>query len=35
MLQAWAWKESLDFGYPVEGSLSLIPPVTEKTRFVN
>jgi peptide/nickel transport system substrate-binding protein len=35
LLQLWAWKDTLDFGYPVEASLSLIPPVTEKTRFTN
>ncbi len=32
-LQLWAWKETLDIGYPVQGSLNLSPPVTEKTRF--
>ena len=32
-LQLWAWKDSLDLGYEVQGSLNLSPPVTEKTRF--
>ena len=32
-LQLWAWKDTLDFGYEVQGSLNLSPPVTEKTRF--
>lgn len=32
-LVMWAWKDSLDFGYPMVGSLNLMPHVTEKTRF--
>ena len=32
-LQLWAWKDTLDLGYDVQGSLKLSPPVTEKTRF--
>src|SRR5437773_2511797 len=32
-LQLWAWKDTLDSGYEVLGSLNLSPPVTEKTRF--
>jgi peptide/nickel transport system substrate-binding protein len=32
-LQLWAWKDTLDLGYPVKGSLNLSPPITEKTRF--
>ena len=32
-LQLWAWKDTLDLGYDVQGSLNLSPPVTEKTRF--
>jgi len=32
-LQLWAWKDTLDLGYEVQGSLNLSPPVTEKTRF--
>ena len=32
-LQLWAWKDSLDLGYDVQGSLMLSPPVTEKARF--
>jgi peptide/nickel transport system substrate-binding protein len=32
-LQLWAWKENLDLGYELAGSLNLSPPVTEKTRF--
>ena len=32
-LQLWAWKDTLDIGYKVQGSLNLSPPVTEKTRF--
>jgi peptide/nickel transport system substrate-binding protein len=34
-LQLWAWKDNLDLGYDLKGSLNLAPPVTEKTRFVN
>jgi peptide/nickel transport system substrate-binding protein len=32
-LQLWAWKDSLDLGYDVQGSLMLSPPVTEKAHF--
>jgi peptide/nickel transport system substrate-binding protein len=32
-LVMWAWKDSLDFGARMEGSLNLVPHVTEKTRF--
>jgi peptide/nickel transport system substrate-binding protein len=32
-LQLWAWKDTLDLGYDLQGSLNLSPPVTEKTRF--
>ena len=32
-LQLWAWKDTLDLGYELQGSLNLSPPVTEKTRF--
>lgn len=32
-LQLWAWKDTLDLGYELNGSLNLSPPVTEKTRF--
>jgi peptide/nickel transport system substrate-binding protein len=32
-LQLWAWKDSLDLGVEVEGSLNLSPPVTELARF--
>ena len=32
-LQLWAWKDSLDLGYELTGSLNLSPPITEKTRF--
>jgi peptide/nickel transport system substrate-binding protein len=32
-LVMWAWKDSLDFGYEMKGSLNLVPHVTEKTRF--
>jgi peptide/nickel transport system substrate-binding protein len=34
-LQLWAWKDNLDLGYELKGSLNLAPPVTEKTHFVN
>ncbi len=33
LLQLWAWKDSLDFGYDPKGSLNLSPPITENTRF--
>jgi peptide/nickel transport system substrate-binding protein len=29
----WAWKDSLDLGYEMKGSLNLMPHVTEKARF--
>jgi peptide/nickel transport system substrate-binding protein len=32
-LQLWAWKDSLDLGYDLKGSLNLAPPITEKTHF--
>lgn len=32
-LQLWAWKDSLDLGVDVEGSLNLSPPVTEQAQF--
>ena len=32
-LQLWAWKDSLDLGVEVNGSLNLSPPVTEQARF--
>ena len=32
-LQLWAWKDTLDLGYDLKGSLNLAPPVTEKTHF--
>ena len=32
-LQLWAWKDTLDLGYELQGSLNLSPPITEKTRF--
>lgn len=32
-LVMWAWKDSLDFGDEMKGSLNLAPHVTEKTRF--
>src|SRR5262249_61180385 len=32
-LQVWAWKDSLDLGYELKGSLNLSPPIIEKTRF--
>ncbi|WP_163264794.1 ABC transporter substrate-binding protein [Chelativorans alearense] len=33
-LQLWAWKDTLDLGVEVNGSLNLSPPVTEAARFV-
>lgn len=33
MLMLWAFKDSLDLGYELKGSLNLGPPVTEQTRF--
>ena len=32
-LQLWAWKDTLDLGYPIKGALNLSPPITEKTHF--
>jgi peptide/nickel transport system substrate-binding protein len=32
-LQVWAWKDNLDLGYELKGSLNLSPPIIEKTRF--
>ncbi|MFI4997507.1 MAG: polyamine ABC transporter substrate-binding protein, partial [Hyphomicrobiales bacterium] len=32
-LVMWAWKDSLDLGYEMKGSLNLMPQLTEKTRF--
>jgi peptide/nickel transport system substrate-binding protein len=32
-LVVWAWKDALDFGYPMKGSLNLMPHLTEKARF--
>lgn len=34
-LQLWAWKDSLDLGTEVEGSLNLSPPVTEQAQFLD
>jgi peptide/nickel transport system substrate-binding protein len=34
ILQTWAWKDSLDLGYEIKGSLNLSPAVTEKARFL-
>jgi peptide/nickel transport system substrate-binding protein len=33
-LQLWAWKDTLDLGYELKGSLNLAPPITENTHFV-
>ena len=33
-LVLWAWKDNLDLGYDLVGSLNLAPHITEKTRFV-
>ncbi|MCZ8183792.1 MAG: ABC transporter substrate-binding protein [Beijerinckiaceae bacterium] len=33
MLMLWAFKDSLDLGYELKGSLNLGPPITEQTRF--
>ena len=33
MLMLWAFKDNLDLGYELKGSLNLGPPVTEATRF--
>ena len=32
-LVIWAWRDSLDFGYPMKGSLNLMPHLTEKAQF--
>jgi peptide/nickel transport system substrate-binding protein len=32
-LVMWAWKDSLDFGYKMVGSLNLAPHLTERARF--
>ena len=32
-LVIWAWRDALDFGSPMKGSLNLAPHLTEKTRF--
>ncbi|MEO8543736.1 MAG: ABC transporter substrate-binding protein [Betaproteobacteria bacterium] len=29
----WAWKDTLDLGYEITGSLNLAPPITEKAHF--
>ncbi|XWN32055.1 MAG: ABC transporter substrate-binding protein [Devosia sp.] len=34
-LQLWAWKDNLDLGVDVQGSLNLSPPITEKARFTD
>lgn len=33
-LQLWAWKDTLDLGYDMVGSLNLSPAITESSRFV-
>lgn len=35
LLQLWAWKDNLDLGVDVIGSLNQSPPVTEKTHFTD
>jgi peptide/nickel transport system substrate-binding protein len=32
-LQVWAWKDNLDLGYELKGSLNLSPPIIETTHF--
>jgi peptide/nickel transport system substrate-binding protein len=32
-LQLWAWKDTLDLGYDMEGSLNLSPAITEASKF--
>ena len=32
-LQLWAWKDSLDLGYELKGSLNLAPPITGEYAF--
>ena len=34
-LQLWAWKDNLDLGYDIKGSLNLSPAVTEKAHFTD
>ncbi|MCB1970768.1 MAG: polyamine ABC transporter substrate-binding protein [Geminicoccaceae bacterium] len=34
-LQLWAWKDDLDLGYELKGSLNLSPPITEATHFTD
>ncbi|WP_299617155.1 ABC transporter substrate-binding protein [Pelagibius sp.] len=34
-LQLWAWKDNLDLGVEVKGSLNLSPPITELAGFTN
>ncbi len=34
-LQLWAWKDNLDLGYELKGSLNLSPPIIETTHFKN
>lgn len=33
-LQLWAWKDTLDLGYEMEGSLNLSPAITQASQFV-
>ncbi len=33
MLMLWAYRDNLDLGYELKGSLNLGPPITENTRF--
>lgn len=33
MLMLWAYRDNLDLGYELKGSLNLGPPITEQTRF--
>jgi peptide/nickel transport system substrate-binding protein len=33
-LQLWAWKDTLDLGYEMDGSLNLSPAITEVSAFV-
>jgi len=33
-LVIWGWRDSLDLGYEMKGSLNLGPQLTENTRFV-
>ena len=34
-MQLWAWKDNLDLGYELKGSLNLSPPITEATHFTD